>query len=167
MAPFSLGALSEFKGERLQFPDPAHCILNFCFLKPVLRRDKFQLLGCQQEEPQAVVFMAPDSGRGWIERDKWVCTGRARAGHTPGCAMGTVAGTRSSPQLSWLTALHSLGRFCLSAKERSERQGRAQEGFEVDNTNVRLGTEPEASGRLLERTKGESQNVPTWQSKEQ
>lgn len=66
-APFSLGALSEFKGERLQFPEPAYCILNFCFLKMILGTDKFQLSGCQQEKPQAVVFIAPYSGRGWIE----------------------------------------------------------------------------------------------------
>lgn len=134
VAPFSLGALSEFKRERLQFPDPAYCILNFCFLKPILRRDKFQLLGCQQEEPRAVVFIAPYSGRGWIEKGEWFGTGKAHAGHTHGCAMGTVAESRSSPQpavrqLSWLAALHNLDRLCLSAKKRSERQGRVQEGW--------------------------------------
>lgn len=177
MAPFSLGTLSEFKGERLQFPGPAYYILNFCFLKPILGRDKFQLLGCQQEEPQAVVFIAPYGGRGWIEKGEWVGTEKAHAGHTPGCAMGTMAETRSSPQpgvrqLPRLAALHNLDRFCLSAKKRSERHGRAQEdrleeGSEVGNTNTGLGTEPEASGQLLEGTKGESQNVPIWQSNEQ
>lgn len=39
--------------------------------------------------------------------------------------------------------------------------------MEVGNTNVISGMEPEASGQMLERTKGESQNVPIWQSNEQ
>lgn len=132
-------------------------------------------MGCQQEEPQAVVFIAPYGGRGGTERGEWVGTEKAHAGHTPGCATGTLAETGSSPQpavrqLSWPAALHNLDRFCLSAKKRSERQGRAQEGLqeegsEVGNTNVGLGME--ASGQLLERTKGESQNVPIWQSNKQ
>ncbi|KAJ7422645.1 hypothetical protein BTVI_13389 [Pitangus sulphuratus] len=49
----------------------------------------------------------------------------------------------------------------------SVQEGKEEEGFEVDNTNARLGKGPEALGQLLERTKGESQNVPIWQSEEQ
>lgn len=105
--PFSLGALSEFKGERLQFPDPVYCILNFCFLKPILRTDKLQLSKCQQEEPQAGVFVAPCRGRGWST------TRRMGQNRESPCGMDTTCNGDYDRNLEltlvWWKILHPLG----------------------------------------------------------
>lgn len=70
-------------------------------------------------------------------------------------------------QLSCLAALHSLDRLCLFSKDQKGK-AESRKGSEWKDLRWAVQTRGWGQGlRLLERTKGESQNVPIWQSSEQ